>query len=221
MTDETPFFRLDWVIDNLVEIGRRLGEHVTMTVLAVVIGFVISFALALLIRRRPRLYGPIIGVSGVLYAIPSVALFALLVPITGLSLTTALIGLVSYTFIILIRNIVTALEGVPREAIEAADGMGYTPAQRLWRVELPIALPVIVAGIRIATVTTIGLVTITTLIGAGGLGYLIVNTGIRRFFDTSTYTGVILAVALAIAADLLLLALQRWLTPWARARVTT
>jgi osmoprotectant transport system permease protein len=220
VTDDQPFFRIDWVIDNLGEIGRRLGEHVTMTVLAVAIGFVISFALALLIRRRPRLYGPIIGVSGVLYAIPSVALFALLVPITGLSLTTALIGLVSYTFIILIRNIVTALEGVPREAIEAADGLGHTPAQRLWRVELPIALPVIVAGIRIATVTTIGLVTITTLIGAGGLGYLIVNTGIRRFFDTSTYTGVVLAVGLAVAADLLLLAVQRWLTPWAQARGT-
>lgn len=218
--DDQPFFRIDWVITNAGEIARRLGEHVQMTVLAVAIGFVISFALALLIRNRPGLYGPIIGVSGVLYAIPSVALFALLVPITGLSLTTALIGLVSYTFIILIRNIVTALEGVPREVIEAADGMGYTSFQRLWRVELPIALPVIVAGVRIATVTTIGLVTITTLIGAGGLGYLIVNTGIRRFFDTSTYTGVVLAVALAIAADLLLLAVQRRLTPWSQAQAT-
>lgn len=220
MTDE-PFIRWDWIVDNLDQIGRRLGEHVYMTVLAVVIGFAISFALSVLIRRRPRLYGPIIGVSGVLYAIPSVALFALLVPFTGLSVLSAEIALVSYTLVILIRNIVTGLEGVPAEVVEAAVGMGYTPSQRLWRVELPIALPVIVAGLRIATVTTIGLVTITTLIGAGGLGYLIVNTGIRRFFDTSTYTGVVLSVALAIAADLLLLALQRRLTPWAHARAGT
>jgi len=213
-----PFIRWDWIIDNLDQIGRRLGEHVYMTLLAISIGFAISFALAMLIRSRPGLYGPIIGFSGILYAIPSVALFALLVPFTGLSVLSAEIALVSYTLVILIRNIVTGLEGVPPDVIEAAVGMGYTPSQRLWRVELPIALPVIVAGLRIATVTTIGLVTITTLIGAGGLGYLIVNTGIRRFFDTSTYTGVVLSVALAIAADLLLLALQRRLTPWARAR---
>jgi osmoprotectant transport system permease protein len=213
-----PFIRWEWIVDNLDQIGRRLGEHLYMTILAVVIGFAISFALALAIRRRPRLYGPIIGISGVLYAMPSVALFALLVPFTGLSVLSAEIALVSYTLVILIRNIVTGLEGVPPDVVEAAVGMGYTPSQRLWRVELPIALPVIVAGLRIATVTTIGLVTITTLIGAGGLGYLIVNTGIRRFFDTSTYTGVVLSVALAITADLLLLALQRRLTPWARAR---
>jgi osmoprotectant transport system permease protein len=218
VTDEGPFIRWDWIVDNLDQIGRRLGEHVYMTVLAVLIGFALSFALAMVIRRRPRLYGPIIGLTGVLYAIPSVALFALLVPFTGLSVLSAEIALVSYTLVILIRNIVTGLEGVPPDVVEAAVGMGYTPSQRLWRVELPIALPVIVAGLRIATVTTIGLVTITTLIGAGGLGYLIVNTGIRRFFDTSTYTGVVLSVALAIAADLLLLALQRRLTPWARAR---
>ena len=218
MTDEGPFIRWEWIVDNLDQIGRRLGEHVYMTVLAVLIGFALSFALAMVIRRRPRLYGPIIGLTGVLYAIPSVALFALLVPFTGLSVLSAEIALVSYTLVILIRNIVTGLEGVPPDVVEAAVGMGYTPSQRLWRVELPIALPVIVAGLRIATVTTIGLVTITTLIGAGGLGYLIVNTGIRRFFDTSTYTGVVLSVALAIAADLLLLALQRRLTPWARAR---
>ena len=218
MNEGQPFIRWDWIIDNLDQIGRRLGEHVYMTLLAISIGFAISFALAMLIRSRPGLYGPIIGFSGILYAIPSVALFALLVPFTGLSVLSAEIALVSYTLVILIRNIVTGLEGVPPDVIEAAVGMGYTPSQRLWRVELPIALPVIVAGLRIATVTTVGLVTITTLIGAGGLGYLIVNTGIRRFFDTSTYTGVVLSVALAIAADLLLLALQRRLTPWARAR---
>jgi osmoprotectant transport system permease protein len=218
VTGGESFIRWDWIVDNADAITRRVGEHVYLTVLAVAIGFVISFAAALLIRHRPRLYAPIIGVSGILYAIPSVALFALLVPVTGLSPVTALIGLVSYTLVILIRNIVTGFEAVPPDVLEAATGMGYTRSQRLWRVELPIALPLIVAGVRIATVTTIGLVTITTLIGAGGLGYLIVNSGIRRFFDTSTYTGVVLSVALAIVADLALLALQRRLTPWTRRR---
>lgn len=218
MNEGEPFIRLDWIADNLDQIAMRLGEHVQMTVIAVVIGFVISFGLAMVIRTVPRLYPPIIGVSGVLYAIPSLALFALLVPITGLSLLTAEIALVSYTFLILIRNIVAGLDAVPADALEAADGMGYTPLQRFWRVEVPIAVPVIVAGLRIATVTTIGLVTITTLIGRGGLGYLIVNSGINRFFPTSIYTGVVLAVGLAITADLLLLAVERWLTPWSATR---
>jgi osmoprotectant transport system permease protein len=222
VSDDQPFIRFDWIVDNLDQIGLRLAEHVQMTVLAVAIGFAISFALAMLTRAVPRLYAPIIGVSGVLYSIPSLALFALLVPITGLSLLTAEVALVSYTFLILIRNIVAGLDGVPADAIDAADGMGYTPMQRFWRVEVPIAVPVIVAGLRIATVTTIGLVTITTLIGRGGLGYLIVNSGINRIFPTSIYTGVILAVTLAIATDLLLLTLERRLTPWSatQARAT-
>jgi len=213
-----PFFQPQWIVDNLDEIGRRLGEHVVMTVIAVAVGFCISFGLALLIRGRPRLYGPVIGITGTIYSIPSLALFALLIPVTGISLLTAEIALVSYTLLILVRNIVTALEGVSPDVIQAADGMGYTARQRLWRVELPIALPVIVAGLRIATVTTIGLVAVTTLIGMGGLGYLIINSGIQRFFATSIYAGVILSVALAVAADLGLLAVQRRLTPWARAR---
>lgn len=219
--DEQPFIRFDWIADNLDAIGLRLAEHLQMTVIAVVVGFAISFALALAIRAVPRLYGPVIGIAGTMYAIPSLALFALLVPITGLSLVTAEIALVSYTLLILVRNIVAGLEGVPDDVTEAATAMGLSPAQRLLRVELPVALPVIMAGLRIATVTTIGLVTITTLIGAGGLGYLIVNSGINRFFPTSIYTGVVLAVALAIAADVLLLWIQRVLTPWARAREAT
>jgi osmoprotectant transport system permease protein len=216
--DDQPFIRLDWIVDNLGAIGLRLGEHLQMTVIAVVVGFAISFALALAIRAVPRLYGPVIGVTGTMYAIPSLALFALLVPITGLSLVTAEVALVSYTLLILVRNIVAGLAGVPDEVVEAATAMGLSPRQRLLQVELPVALPVIVAGVRIATVTTIGLVTVTTLIGAGGLGYLIVNSGINRFFPTSIYTGVALAVALAVLADLGLLWLQRALTPWARAR---
>ncbi len=212
-----PFFRLDWVIDNAAVIGRRIGEHLLVTVIAVVAGFVISFAIALLIRRFPVLYAPVLGVAGVMYAIPSIALFVLLIPITGLSLLTAEIALVSYTLVILVRNIVTGLRQVPADVLEAADGMGYTNLQRLWRVELPIAMPVILAGLRIATVTTIGLVTIATLIGMGGLGYLIVNIGIQRRFATATITGVAVVVTLSVLIDLLIFELQRRLTPWARA----
>lgn len=218
MNADRPFFRFDWILANLDEIGRRLGEHVLMTVGAVVIGFAISFALALAIRRYPRLYAPILGITGLLYAIPSLALFSLLIPFTGLTLLTAEIALVLYTLLILVRNLVTALNGVSPDVLEAADGMGLTRMQRLWRVELPIASPVIVAGVRIATVTTVGLVTVTALIGLGGLGYLIVNSGIQRSFATSIYTGVILSVALAVLADSVLLWVQRRLTPWARAR---
>lgn len=218
MTPGEPFFRLDWVIDNLDVLSRRVGEHMLVTVIAVVVGFAISFALALLIRRYPRVYAPILAVSGILYAIPSIALFVLFIPITGLSLLTAEIALVSYTLVIMVRNIVTGLRGVPAEVIEAAKGMGYSDAQRLWRVELPIALPIIVAGVRIATVTTIGLVTIATLIGMGGLGYLIVNIGIQRRFATATITGVLAVVILSTLVDLALLALQRRLTPWAKSR---
>jgi len=218
MIEGQPFFRLDWVIDNLDQLARRIGEHMFVTVIAVTVGFVISFGLALLIRRFPRIYTPILAISGILYAIPSIALFVLFIPITGLSLLTAEIALVSYTLVILVRNMVTGLRGVPAEVLEAADGMGFSDRQRLWRVELPIALPVIVAGVRIATVTTIGLVTIATLIGMGGLGYLIVNVGVQRRFPTATITGVVIVVLLSMLVDLLLLAAQRRLTPWAKAR---
>ncbi len=218
MTEGEPFIRFDWVVNNLDEIVQRLGEHVLMVVASVVIGFVVSFGLALTARRYPRTYGPILGATGTIYAVPSLALFVLLIPLTGLTITTGIVALVLYSLLILFRNIVTALEGVPPDVIEAANGMGYGATQRFWRVELPIAVPIVVAGLRIATVTTIGLVTVTTFIGLGGLGYLIINSGIRRFFPTSIYVGVLLCVALAVIADLALLWLQRRLTPWAQAR---
>jgi osmoprotectant transport system permease protein len=217
MSPGEPLFRLDWVLEHLDTLAQRIGEHMLVTVIAVAAGFVISFALALAVRRYPRMYGPILAISGILYAIPSIALFVLFIPITGLSLLTAEIALVSYTLVILVRNIVTGLRGVPPEVIEAARGMGYTDRQRLWRVELPVAMPIIVAGLRIATVTTIGLVTIATLIGMGGLGYLIVNIGVQRRFPTATITGVVIVVLLSTAVDLGLQVLQRRLTPWARA----
>lgn len=218
MTDDEPLVRFDWVIANLDEIAQRLGEHLVMVILSVTIGFIVSFGLALLARRFPRTYGPILGITGTLYAIPSLALFVLLIPITGLSLTTGIVALVLYTLLILVRNIVTALESVPADVVEAAIGMGYTSNQLFWRIELPISIPVIVAGIRIATVTTVGLVAVTTFIGLGGLGYLIINSGTRRFFPTSIYVGVALCILIAVLADLGLLWLQRRLTPWARAR---
>jgi osmoprotectant transport system permease protein len=218
MRPDEPLIRFDWIARNLGEIGQRVGEHLVMTLVAVGIGFVVSFGLALAIRRWRRLAAPVLAVSGVLYTIPSLGLFALLIPITGLSIVSAEIALVSYTVLILVRNIVAGLESVPAEVSEAAIGMGYTRWQRLWAIELPIAVPIIVAGVRIATVTTIGLVTVTSLIGQGGLGYFIVVVGIRQFFPTAIYVGAGLSIALALVADLALLALQAGLTPWARAR---
>ena len=212
-----------WVLENADRIVALLLEHIYLSSIAVGIGLVISFVLALLIRGRPRLYGPVIGATGALYAVPSLALFALLTPITGLgTVLTAEIALVSYTLLILTRNIVEGLRGVPDDALEAATGMGYTGAQRLLRVELPLAMPVIIAGLRIAAVTTIGLVTVTALIGLGGLGYLIVTIGVNRgsFGLTAALTGIVVAVGLAVLVDLGLLAVQRLLTPWARRRPT-
>lgn len=221
MTDGQPFIDFDWIWRNAGDIGQRTLDHVVLTVLAVGIGFFISFGLALLIRRRRSLTGPILAVSGVLYSIPSLALFSLLIPLTGIqSILTAEIALVSYTILILVRNILAGFDGVPAEVLEAAEGMGYGPWQRLWRVELPIASPVIIAGLRIATVTTVGLVTVTALIGINSLGSLIVNIGLARFFLTATLVGSIGAVLLAVAADLGFVALQRLLTPWARDRAT-
>jgi osmoprotectant transport system permease protein len=208
---------LAWIVREADEIGRRTLEHVMLTVVAVVIGFVISFGLALLVRRVPWLQGPVIAVSGVLYSIPSLALFAILVPFTGIqNPLTAEIALVSYTILILLRNIIAGLDSVPAEVVEAAKGMGFTAWQRLWRVELPVALPVIVAGLRIATVTIIGLVTVTALIGLGGLGYLIIDIGYRRFFLTATLVGSAGAILLAVLADRGFVILQQALTPWAQ-----
>jgi osmoprotectant transport system permease protein len=213
MTEGEPLIRWDWVAGHLDEIGQRLVEHVELTVIAVGVGLVIAFALALLIIRRPRLEGPVTSVTGTLYTIPSLALFVLLIPYTGLSILTAEIGLVSYTLLILIRNIVSGIRGVPADAREAAIGMGYTPRQRLWRVEVPLAMAAIIAGVRIATISTIGLVTVTALIGQGGFGYFIL-IGIQRAFSTELLVGAVCSVALAIAADSLLVLLQRRLTPW-------
>jgi osmoprotectant transport system permease protein len=211
-----------WLGRNVDDLALRTLDHVVMTVLAISIGTVISFGLVLLIRRRRALHGPILAISGTLYAIPSLALFAVLIPFTGpQSLLAAEIALVSYTILILVRNILAGFEAVPADVLEAADGMGYTRGQRLWRVELPIALPVIIAGLRIATVTIIGLVTVTALIGLGGLGYVIVELGYRRFNLTATIAGAVGAILLAVIADRAFVLLQGVLTPWASRRTAT
>ena len=215
MTPGEPLIRWDWIASNFDEIGLRLGEHVVLTVIAVGVGLAIAAALSLLVLRSPRLEQATTFVTGTLYTIPSLALFALLVPYTGLSLLTAEIGLVGYTLLILIRNILGGIRSVPEDVRESALGMGYTPAQLLWRVQLPLALPVIVAGIRIATITTVGLVTVTALIGQGGLGFLIL-TGMQRFFSTPLIVGATLSIALAVLLDYLLVLAQGRLTPWAR-----
>ncbi len=209
--------RWDWVRDNGDDILAATRQHVELTLLAVVLGLLIAFPLGLAARRWRRTSGPILGFTGVLFTIPSLALFALLVPFTGLSRTTAEVGLVGYTLLILVRNILAGLDGVPDDVREAAQGMGFRPVGQLVRVELPLALPAIVAGIRIATVTTIGLVTVTGLIGQGGLGALIIE-GINRDFRTPLVVGSVGSVALAVLADVALAGAARLLAPWNRAR---
>ena len=211
----TELFDWGWVADHFDEIGVRAWEHTQLTFLAVAIGAVISIPLGILVQRRRRLYALVASIAGILYTIPSLALFAFLVPFTGLTVVTAEIGLVSYTLLILIRNVVAGLDGVPNDARETAIGMGYEPRQLLWKVDVPLALPVIFAGVRLATVTTIGLVTVTSLIGQGGFGYFI-RQGLQNFFYTEAILGAVVSVLLAIAADRLVVLAERFLTPWAR-----
>jgi osmoprotectant transport system permease protein len=206
-----------WVATHLDEIRARIGEHIVLTLLAVGIGFAIAFPIGIASHRWRRLYGPMLGITSGLYTLPSIALFGLMIPITGLSRTTAVIPLVLYTLLLLLRNIVVGLESVPAEILDAADGMGYTRLRRLVYVELPIALPAIVAGLRIAFVSTVGLVTVTALIGQGGLGRFIVD-GQQRDFRTPLVVGTVLSIALAVAGDLLLVGALRLATPWARRR---
>src|SRR5215469_16453685 len=208
-----PWIRWDWVGDHVDLILGALGQHVELTVIAVGVGLLVAIPIGVLAWRYRGTRGPVLAVAGGLYTIPSLALFALLVPWTGLTVLTAEIGLVAYTLLILVRNIVVGLDGVPADVRDAAIGMGYRPLRQLVAVELPLALPVVVAGLRIATVTTIGLITITALIGQGGLGQLIYD-GLQRDFKTPLVVGATLSVALAVVADLTLAVVQRLLTPW-------
>ncbi|HEY5578063.1 MAG TPA: ABC transporter permease [Acidimicrobiia bacterium] len=214
---DQPFVRWGWVFDHLDLIWGQTVEHLVLTGAAVGIGLVLAGILALVALRWRWAFQPISWVAGILYTIPSLALFVMLIPITGLSKTTALIGLVSYTLLILVHNIVAGVEGVPPEVREAASGMGYSRWGMLLRVELPLAVPAVIAGVRIATVTTIGLVTVAALIGEGGLGQLILM-GLNRLFTTPLVVGAVLSLALALAADASLVAAERALVPWAGRR---
>ena len=208
-----------WLAGHLDAIGYRTLQHLYLTALGVGLGFAISFVLALAAARYRILYPPISALAGILYTIPSLAIFAALISITGFTVVTAEVPLVMYTLVILVRNIVAGLDGVSDDVIEAANGMGHTRRQRLWRVELPLAVPLIVAGLRLATVSTIGLVTITGTISDafGGLGYFILD-GYHRTFPTEMYAGALPSILLALAVDLLFVRVQRRVTPWAHAR---
>ena len=210
-----PWIRWDWLGSHVDLFTQQSIEHVQLTLIAVVAGFLLALPLALLAHRITRLRDPILAATGILYVIPSIALFALLIPFTGLTVLTAEIGLTGYTLLILVRNTVVGLEGVPADVLDAARGMGYRPLVQLFRIELPLALPAMLAGLRIATVTTIGLVTITALIGYGGLGQLILR-GLIQDFKTPLVVGAVLSVALALVADLSLAFVQRLVTPWNR-----
>jgi osmoprotectant transport system permease protein len=205
----------DWIWHHLGDYGSPLWRHLQLTVASVVCGLVLAFLLAIVAHRVRWLTGPIVGITGVLYTIPSLAFFALLIPLTGFSFSTALIPLTSYTLLILFRNIIAGLDNVPDEAKDAARGMGLTDRQLLWKVELPLALPEIFAGLRIATTTTVGLAALAFYAGAGGLGQQILSD---IAFKSNVAVAGLLCILLAFVLDVALLVLQRVLLPWQRAR---
>ena len=208
-----------WVTSHVGAMATRFLQHLQLVGIAVTAGFAISLVLAIWAFRQPRAYSPITAITGLLYTIPSLAAFALLRPFTGLTLLTAVIPLTTYTLLILVRANVAGFQSVPADVVEAAEGMGYTRRQRLVRVELPLALPLIMAGIRLAVVTTIGLATVASILGEnfGGFGFFITE-GLDRFFLTEIYVGAVLSIVMAFAADFILVRIERWITPWARAK---
>jgi osmoprotectant transport system permease protein len=206
-----------WIVDHFDRYTHPLVQHIVLVALSVGAGFAIAFALALLTRRQRWAVGPILGFTGILYTLPSLAVFFLLLPITGRGTLTAVIALTAYTLQIIFRNIVIGLDNVPVDARDAGRGMGLTDRQLLWRVELPLALPDIVAGLRIASTSTVGLATLAVFAGAGGLGSEIV-TGSNITFKTGVVAAGGLAVLLALALDVILLTAQRLFTPWRRVR---
>jgi osmoprotectant transport system permease protein len=205
----------EWMASHLDDLAYRTLQHIEIAAIAVAVGLVISFALAVLAVRRRATYGPILAATDIVYTIPSLALFVVFVTVTGISLLTVEIPLVLYTLVIFVRNIAAGFDSIPADVLEAAKGLGYTAQQRLWRVEVPLAVPLILAGVRLATVSTIALVTVTSVLGDGfgGLGYFILE-GYRRSFPTELYFGAIPSVVLALLADFALGWLQRRLTHW-------
>ena len=214
-----PLIRWDWIYDHLGPIADRVGQHLYLAGIAIVVGFAISFALAAVSVRQRRIYPAVTLLATSAYTIPSFALFAALVAITGINVLTAEIPLVLYTLVLLVPNIVAGFDSVPLDVVDAADGMGFNRGQRWWQVELPLAVPLVVAGLRLASVSTIGLVTVSAILGdsLGGLGYYILD-GYHRHFTTEVLVGGLLSIALAVVADLIIVLLQRLLTPWAARR---
>jgi osmoprotectant transport system permease protein len=210
-----PWVNWDWLSSHVSLVLDLLQQHVTLTVIALAGGLVIAVPLGVVAHRYGVLRLPVLGVFGAFYTIPSIALFALLIPITGLGGATAEIPLIGYNVLILLRNVLVGLDSVPADVLDAADGMGYRRTARLLRVELPLALPAIFAGLRVATVSTIGIITITALIGLGGLGQLILK-GFIESFHTPLVAGTALSIALALFADGLIAGAQRIAVPWAR-----
>ena len=208
-----PWFSWQYVQDNSADLQHYLQQHLIMTVESVAIAMVLAFPLALLAFRFRWLATPLLGITGILYTIPSLALFAFIYPFTGLTQKTVVVGLVMYALLVLVRNTLAGLDGVPADVRESARGMGYGRGRMLWKVELPVALPTIMAGVRVATVSTVALATVGVIVGNGGLGHLILD-GLNRRFRTPLVVGSVLSVALAVVADVLLLAVQRLLAPW-------
>lgn len=206
-----------WIADHVPQLLSRTGQHLYLTAIAVAAGLVISLAAGIVASRARSLATPFGILATVVYTIPSLALFEALVAPLGLSVITAEIPLTLYTLVILYRNVLAGLDSVPPDVREAADAMSYRDLQRLVRVELPLAVPLIVAGIRVAVVSTIGLVTVSALLGdaLGGLGFFIYE-GARRFFPTEIYAGAVPTILLALVLDRLFVWVQRVITPWDR-----
>jgi osmoprotectant transport system permease protein len=208
-----------WIADHLDELAFRTAQHLYLASIALLVGFAISFTIGVAATRWRAIYLPAAIVADVVFTIPSLALFSAFAAITGLSVLTAEIPLVLYTLVILLRNVVAGFDSVPADVREAADGMGFRRGARLWRVELPLAVPLIVAGLRVASVSTIGLVTISAVLGTslGGLGRFIFD-GIQIAFPTEIYLGAISTIVLALLADRFFVVVQALLTPWSAAR---
>ncbi|MFK8911319.1 ABC transporter permease [Streptomyces sp. YS-3] len=222
MSAQNCLVRNDWICWEYVrsrsqELTDATVQHIWITVASVLIGLLIAFPLALLARGRRSVAGAVLTLTTVLYTVPSLAMFSLLLPVFGLSASLVVTGLVLYSLTILVRNILAGLEAVPSEVREAARGMGYGRIRLLFEVELPLALPALLAGVRIATVSTVALTTVGSVVGKGGLGNLI-GDGVQSTFKAQVLTASVLCVLLALVADLLLLGLQRLLTPWTRIR---
>ena len=212
-----PWFSWTYLQANRADIAAALGQHVLLTLEAVAIATLVALPLALIAFRRPRLAGLVIGTSGVLYTIPSLALFAVLYPVLRDRRTTVLVGLVVYALLVLVRNVLVGLRGVDPAVTDAARGLGQSPARILFTVQLPNALPSVFVGLRLATVSTVALVTIGVVVGYGGLGQLMYR-GFTSLYRAQIVTATVLTLAVALAADLLLWLAGRLATPWARSR---